>query len=63
MNLGLKETTEVWFLPKNREAYSPRLIQEFASVDDAREYITDEATKYAGALEMVRVTTNRQRVA
>ena len=63
MNLGFEEITEVWFLPANREAYALRVLQEFASVDAAREYVAAEAVQYAGELEMVRVTTHRQRVA
>lgn len=62
MKLGTKEVTEVWFLPKNQEAYSPRVIQECESVDAARNYINDVTNGYAGELEMVRVTTHRQLV-
>jgi hypothetical protein len=63
MRLGIEEVTEVWFLPANRESYYPSVLQEFTSVDYARHYINEEAARYAGELEMVRVTTHRQRVA
>jgi hypothetical protein len=63
MNLGIEEIVEVWFIPANHEAYSQRILQTFASVDAAREYIKTEANKFLGELEMVRVTIKRQRTA
>ena len=63
MELGTEECVEVWFMPANTAAYSPRAIAVCASVDAAREYVGAEAGKYAGRLEMVRVTLTRQLVA
>jgi hypothetical protein len=63
MNLGTEECVEVWFMPTNVTAYLPRKITECSSVDAAREYVKAEADKYAGSLEMVRVTLTRQWVA
>jgi hypothetical protein len=60
MNLGIEEIVEVWFIPANHEAYSPRILQTFACVDAAREFIKAEAHKFLGELEMVRVTIKRQ---
>ena len=62
MELGTEGHVEVWFMPNNTGAYSPRLLTVCASVDAARRYVTDDADKYAGRLEIVRVTTTRQRV-
>ncbi len=63
MKLGIEEIIEVWFFPANQEAYATHVVQNFSSVDAAREYIKTEADKFFGDLEMVRVTINRQRVA
>lgn len=63
MQLGTDEATEVWFLPSNRAAYAPRVLTTFATTDEAREYLAREAGKYAGSIELVRVTLVRQRVA
>jgi hypothetical protein len=63
MELGTEEVAEVWFMPSNSAAYSPRTITVCASVEVAHEYIATEAARYAGTLEIVRVTTTRQRVA
>lgn len=63
-NLGTVETFEVWLLPENREAYLPRaLTGGLKSLEDAREYIVKNASKYAGEIEVVRETTTRQRMA
>lgn len=63
MNLGIEEIVEVWFIPANHEAYSQRMLQTFACVDAAREFIKTEANKFCGELAMVRQTTKRQRTA
>ena len=61
MKLGTEELTEVWLMPSDHAKF-PRLIDVFATVDGAREYIAEEGEKYAGTLEIVLVTTARQRV-
>ena len=63
MKLGTDETFEVWFLPGNRESYYPRVLQEFDSVESARDYAAEKSEKYCGALEIVRSVTIRQRFA
>lgn len=63
MELGTEEVAEIWFMPSNNTAYSPRVITVCASVEAAREYIATTSARYAGQLEIVRVTTTRQRVA
>lgn len=63
MQLGTDEAIEVWFLPSNRDAYSPRVLTTLASANEAREYAAREAGQYAGTLELVRVILTRQRVA
>ena len=63
MKLGTDETFEVWFLPSNRESYYPRVLQEFDSIEIARDYAAEKSEKYCGTLEIVRSVTTRQRVA
>ena len=63
MKLGTDETFEVWLLPSNREAYCPRVLQGFDSIEIARDYAAEESEKYCGTLEIVRSVTTRQRVA
>lgn len=62
MNIGTDETFEVWFLPSNREAYCPRVLQCFDSIESARDYVAEKAERYCGTLEIVRSVTTRQRV-
>lgn len=63
MQLGTDEAIEVWFLPDNRTAYSPRVLTTLASTNEARKYVAREAGRYAGSFELVRVVLTRQRVA
>ena len=64
MKLGTDETFEVWFLPSNRESYyPPRVLQEFDSIESARDYAAEKSEKYCGTLEIVRSVTTRQRTA
>lgn len=62
MALGAKEVIEVWFLPDNRQAYSPRVLTEFSSIESAREYFIEKATEYFGTLELVKSVTTRYRI-
>ncbi len=62
MNLGTAETFEVWFLPDNRVSYSPRLIIDVNSLQEAIEFVAERLPDMAGKLEVVRVTLCRQRV-
>ena len=62
MNLGTTETFEVWFLPDNRVSYSPRLITDANSLQEASEFVAERLPDMAGKLEVVRVTTTRQLV-
>ena len=62
MSLGASEDIEVWFIPSNQAGYSLCVLQSFSLIEEARYYIANETAKYNGALEMVRVTTTRQRV-
>ena len=63
MNLGTTETFEVWFLPDNRVSYSPRLIIDANSLQEATEFVAERLPDMAGNLEVVRVTTTRHLVA
>lgn len=63
MKLGDATKFEIWFLQTNRECYEPRvLIDGLASVEDAQAFVARNAGTYAGLLEIVRTTINRQRV-
>ena len=62
MNLGTTETFEVWFLPDNRVSYSPRLIIDANSLQEATEFVAERLPDMAGTLEIVRATLCRQRV-
>ncbi len=62
MNLGTTETFEVWFLPDNRTSYSPRLIVDANSLQEAIEFVAERLPDMAGTLEIVRATLCRQRV-
>ena len=63
MNLGTTETFEVWFIPDNRVSYSPRLIIDANSLQEAIEFTAERQPDMAGKLEVVRVTTTRHLVA
>ena len=64
MQLGDATEFEVWFLPENRDGYSPSvLIDGLGGMDAAQSFVEMHAGTYAGALEIVRTTTRRQRVA
>jgi starvation-inducible outer membrane lipoprotein len=62
MCLGETDTYEVWVLPTNTEAYSPRILQDKLSRDNAGEYATWARGWFGGAVEVVRVQTTRTRV-
>ena len=62
MNLGTTETFEVWFLPDNRVSYSPRLIIDANSLQEANDFVAERLPDMAGTLQVVRVTTTRQLV-
>ena len=62
MYLGSVEVYEVWFIPANRDAYSPRVECECYTIDEAKEVIDDLKHVMNGELEIVRVKTTRQRI-
>ena len=62
MNLGTTETFEVWFLPDNRVSYSPRLIIDANSLQEANDFVAERLPDMAGTLQVVRVTTTRHLV-
>ena len=63
MNLGTTETFEVWLIPDNRVSYSPRLVTDSNSLQEAIEFAAERLPDMAGKLEVVRVTTTRHLVA
>lgn len=63
MDLGTTETFEVWLLPDNRVSYSPRLIIDANSLQEANDFVAHCLPDMAGKPEVVRVTTTRHLVA
>jgi hypothetical protein len=61
MDLGSKETFEVWFFPNNLSDTN-RCIFNAKSLDDADAIIRDRKYTFFGDFEIVRETTTRQRI-
>lgn len=59
MQLGELDQFEVWFIPKNKESYSTRVLQCFLSLDKAVNFKNENEKEYHGEIVILRNTNKR----